>query len=264
MAASITNGPIFMTENNARPGQDPVDISIIIPAYNEASRLPSFLGEVAAYCRAGKTTYEVIVVDDGSTDGTARLAGSFKEKFRNLRVLALSSNRGKGYAVKHGLLEASGNVRVSIDADGSTKPDEIGNHAHWLDEGYDIVAGSRVLRGPTQIFVARWHRRFMGGIFKFLVRAFLFDEIQDTQCGFKMFRREVLGPLLSDIRLNGFGFDIELLYTAHQKGLKIIEQPVSWRHVPGSKVNLFLDPLKMIINIFQIRHWHKKMVPFLD
>lgn len=233
-----------------------IDISIIIPAYNESKRLPLFLDRVIAYCQKSDKVFEIIVVDDGSSDATYDVAVSYKAKFSLFHVIKNTQNSGKGYSVKAGFFSARGDIQVFLDADGSTQPEEIGRNIHYFEEGYDIVIGSRVLTGEEQVIKTRWHRKFMGYIFNYFVRTLLFDDIKDTQCGFKMFKREVIEPLFSRTYLRRFGFDIEFLYLAHKMGYKIKEEAVSWHHVTGSKVNVVMDSLKMFINILQIRKWH--------
>lgn len=243
--------------NRAAPNVPRIDVSIVIPAFNEASRLPAFLTQVIAYCNRSKRTYEIIIVDDGSRDGTAQLSESHKGRFPLLQVIRNRRNRGKGYAVKRGLLRARGEICLFMDADGSVQPDEIEKNLPYLTEkGYDIFVGSRVLKGKGQVLKVRWHRKLIGSIFSFFVGRFLFKQIQDTQCGFKVFRSETVRPLFSRSYLRGFGFDIEILYLARKMGYRVKEGPVSWRHVSGSKVNLLTDSLRMFLNILQVRNWH--------
>ena len=235
----------------------PVDISIIIPAFNEEKRLPFFLDKVISYCQKSQKVYEIIVVDDGSRDGTFRAASFFQERFPRLSVLKLHKNQGKGHATKAGLLKAAGRVALFLDADGSVEPDEIERNLKFLtNEDCDIFIGSRVLKDKDQILEVKWYRKWVGAVFNFLVRTLLFKDIKDTQCGFKMFKSEAVKPLFSRVYLNGFGFDIEILYLAKKMGYKIKEGPVSWHNVSGSKVNLFKDSLRMFFNILQIRNWH--------
>ncbi len=233
------------------------DISIIIPAFNEAKRLPPFLDTVVSFCKGSRLTYEIVVVDDGSTDRTFAIAASYRSRFIDLRVCRIRRNRGKGYAVKKGLFISRGNICVFLDADGSVEPHEIEKNLRYItEEGYDIFVGSRVLRDESRVLRAKWYRKLMGLIFVFLVHTFLFKKIKDTQCGFKMFKKEIVKPLFSRIYLRRFSFDIEMLYLAFKMGYKVKEGPVSWHHVKGSKVNLLTDPLKMSFDILRIRNWH--------
>jgi len=232
-------------------------ISIIIPAYNESKRLPPFLDLLVAYCTKNKNKFEIIIVDDGSRDKTVEVVESYKSKFKDLHIIRLENNMGKGYAVKKGLWESKGEICVFLDADGAVSPEEIGKNLHYiLEQGYDIFIGSRVLKDKTRRLEVKWYRKLIGILFNFLVRTILFREIKDTQCGFKIFKKEIIEPLLSRSYLSGFGFDIEILYLAYKMGYKVKEGPVSWRHINGSKINLFGDSLKMFFNILQVRNWH--------
>lgn len=234
-----------------------VDISCIIPAFNEVGRLSLFLNRFLPYCKNSTKKYEIIIVDDGSKDNTFQAALSYKSKFYNLSVLRIKKNRGKGYAVKRGFLKSRGEVCLFLDADGSVCPEEIDRNIHYiLDEGYDIFVGSRVLTAKGQVLKAKWYRKLMGVVFNFFVRTFLFRGIKDTQCGFKIFRREIIKPLFSRCYLEGFGFDLEVLYLAHKMGYRVKEGPISWRHVNGSRINLFVDSIEMFFNILQVRNWH--------
>jgi dolichyl-phosphate beta-glucosyltransferase len=234
-----------------------IDISIVIPAYNEAKRLPRFLEKVICQCNSSKRIYSIIIVDDGSSDKTFEIALSYKDKFCDLDVINIKKNRGKGYAVKRGLLKASGKICVFLDADGSVSPGEIEKNLHYITEdGYDIFIGSRVIKDKTRIVRAKWYRKLIGTVFNFFVHVFLFKNIKDTQCGFKMFRKDIVKPLFSRGYLRGFGFDMEILYLAYKMGYKIKEGAVSWNHVAGSKVNILKDAPVLFFNIFQIRNWH--------
>jgi len=233
------------------------DISIIIPAFNEAKELPLFLDKLISYCNKSENIYEIIVVDDGSNDKTLDIATSYRTQFSNLHTIEIGENKGKGHAVKRGILEATGEVGLFLDADGSVNPEEIEKNLSYIKkEGYDIFVGSRVLKNKEQILKIRWYRKLIGTIFNFLTRILLFNKVKDTQCGFKMFKGECIKPLFSKVRLGGFGFDLEALYLAYKMGYKIKEGPVSWHHVDGSKVNLFTDSIKIFFNIFQIKNWY--------
>lgn len=234
------------------------DISIIIPVYNEAKRLPVFLRDIFAYCKGRREfSFEVIVVDDGSTDDTITQARLFSKEFNHFQIIEIKNNRGKGNAVKKGLFAANSEICLFMDADGSVKPQEIDSNLHYItQDGYDIFIGSRVLKQEGCVLKGLWYRKVLGSIFNFLVHLLLFKEIEDTQCGFKIFKKEVIRPLFSRTYLEGFGFDIEVLYLAHKMGYIIKEGAVSWHHVGGSKINLFLDSITMFLNIFQVRNWH--------
>ncbi len=231
-------------------------ITIIIPAKDEEKRLPVFLRTVIDYCQKSSHSYDIIVVNDGSKDQTAKTALSFQKTFSLLKVISLERNHGKGYAVKQGFLAAQGDIVLFLDADGSTGPQEIERHLHLFKEGYDIVIGSRVLTdGESQVKTLSY-RKWMGTIFNFLVSRLLIKGIKDTQCGFKMFRASNVPALFGDLRLEGFGFDLEVLYLAQKMNLRIKEVAVNWTHVDGSKISIFKDSLRMFWNIIQIRNWH--------
>jgi dolichyl-phosphate beta-glucosyltransferase len=229
-------------------------ISIIIPAKDEQERLPPFLRTVIEFCRRSTHSYEIIVVDDGSKDQTANVSLSFQKEFPSLKVISLGSNHGKGYAVKQGFFAAQGDIVLFLDADGSTQPQEIERHLGLFDQGYDIVIGSRVLRDGKSQVKAKAYRRWMGVVFNFLVSRILIKGIKDSQCGFKMFRAPLIKDLFGRLHLEGYGFDLELLYLAQKMDLRIKEVAVNWSHVDGSKIDLFKDSLRMFYNIIQIRY----------
>jgi dolichyl-phosphate beta-glucosyltransferase len=236
------------------------DITVVIPAKDEELRLPQFLQTLITYCQESPLRYEIIVVDDGSTDKTAEKVLHLKRSFTELTLLSLGRNHGKGYAVKQGLLAAHGNIALFIDADGSTGPNEIKENLKFFQEGYDIVIGSRVLQSNTATVKALPYRKSIGWIFNFLVSTLLIKGIKDTQCGFKMFRREIIRPLWENIEIQGFGFDLEVLFLAQKMNYKIKEVPINWKHVGNSKVNLIKDSWRMLVNIFQIRSRYKDQI----
>jgi len=236
-------------------------ISIIIPAKDEEKRLPHFLRKVIDYCRQSVHSYEIIIVDDGSKDQTAKVSLTFQKEFPSLKVTSLERNHGKGYAVKQGFFAALGEIVLFLDADGSTSPEEIERHLHWLQEGYDIVIGSRVLSDGQSQVKALTYRKWMGGIFNFLVSRLLIKDIKDTQCGFKMFRSSLIPAIFGRLYLEGFGFDLEVLYLAQKMNLRVKEVAVNWSHVDGSKINLIKDSLQMFWNIIEIKKWHNNDIP---
>ncbi len=242
-----------------------IDISIVIPAFNETARLPLFLDRLIPYCNNRKESYEIIVVSDGSTDKTFEIAMTYKGRFSALSAVKIRRNRGKGYAVKRGFLQARGEICVFLDADGAVGPEEIGKNLHYItEEGYDIFVGSRILKNREQILKVKWHRKLVGEVFNFFVRGILFKNVKDTQCGFKMFKKKIAVRLFSRSHITGFGFDVEILYLANKMGCGIKEGPVSWHHVAGSKINLFSDSLKMFFNILQVRNWHSTPIGTAD
>ncbi len=227
-------------------------ISIIIPAYNEELRIPPYLRRLSSYCASAGAglRFDIIVVDDGSSGNTAGVAAAC----RGVRVIRLEKNTGKGYAVSRGLLEAAGEVRLFLDADGSVAPEEIGRNLHYIfEDGYHIFAGSRVLKGRGCRLKAKWYRRVMGWMFNLVLHAALPLKVRDTQCGFKMFRAAAVGPLFGNGCLCGYAFDIEILLKAQYAGYRIKEGPVSWEHIGGSKVDLLVDSLLLLADIFRLR-----------
>ena len=220
----------------------PFALSLVIPAFNESDRLGGTLSTVFDYLGGEPYASEVIVVDDGSTDGTARVA---EESFAAAgprtepRVLRYEPNRGKGHAVRAGLLAARARVAVFSDADLSTPITEMPKLTGPIRAGeYDVVFGSRAL-DPTLVGVHQsWRREQSGRFFNLVMRAATGLPYVDTQCGFKAFRMDVCRPVVEGACIDRFGFDVELLYVAHAAGLRLYERPVRWNDVAGSKVTL--------------------------
>jgi dolichyl-phosphate beta-glucosyltransferase len=228
------------------------EFSIIVPAYNEERRLPETLKGIAAYIRISGREAEILVVDDGSTDRTAAIANSFRDKFPAFQVLSNGVNRGKGYSVRHGMLEARGRIVLFTDADLSA-PIEEADKLFAALETHDVAIGSRALdRGLISIHQSRF-REFAGIIFNTIVRLCLRLPFVDTQCGFKAFRREPCRIIFEQQRVERFGFDPELLYLARRHGLRAVEIPVRWGHSPATKVSMFRDSLQMFLDVLIIR-----------
>jgi dolichyl-phosphate beta-glucosyltransferase len=231
----------------------PPVLSIIIPSYNEELRLPVTLERIAAYLQDATRPAEVIVVDDGSTDRTAAVAASFAPRFQSFRVVGNGSNRGKGFSVRHGMLEAVSPYVIFTDADLSAPIEEADKLIVALESGYDIAIGSRAMdRSLIEVHESLF-REFAGIIFNKIVRIILRLPFVDTQCGFKAFRRERCRILFEQQRIERFGFDPELLYLARHHGLRSIEIPVRWSHSPATKVNMLHDSVQMFLDVFQIR-----------
>lgn len=232
---------------NPRP-----DLSIIIPSFNEEQRLPGSLEKIEAYLRNRRPNSEVIVVDDGSTDKTAAIAESYKAKIPNLRVLSNGINRGKGFSVRHGSLEAQGNVILFTDADLSS-PIEEGEKLLAALATHDVAIGSRAVDRSLIEAHQSVFREFAGIIFNRIVRVILRLPFVDTQCGFKAFRRERCRVIFEQQTIERFGFDPELLYLARRHGLSTVEVPVRWAHSPATKVSMLKDSVQMFLDVFVIR-----------
>ena len=230
----------------------PPALSIIVPSYNEELRLPPSLAAIADYIQKSRRETEVLVVDDGSKDGTAAVAETFRERIPLLRVVPNGENRGKGYSVRHGMLEARGGIVLFTDADLSAPIEEADKLIAVMDE-YDVAIGSRALdRNLIAVHESRF-REFAGIVFNKIVRLVLWLPFVDTQCGFKAFRRERCKILFEQQRIERFGFDPELLYLARHHGLRAIEIPVRWAHSPATKVSMLRDSVQMFLDVFTIR-----------
>lgn len=228
------------------------ELSIIIPSYNEGKRLPGTLRQIAAYLRASKIEAEVIVVDDGSRDRTAEVAQSFVKEIPSLRVVANGVNRGKGFSVRHGMLEARGRSVLFTDADLSAPIEEAGKLLAALATA-DVAIGSRALdRSLIEVHQSVF-REFAGIVFNQLVRILLRLPFVDTQCGFKAFVRERCRIIFEQQRIERFGFDPEILYLARHHGLRIVEIPVRWSHSPNTRVNMLRDSAVMFAEVLLIR-----------
>jgi len=225
-------------------------LSIIIPSYNEELRLPQSLEAIADYIKKSGRETEVLVVDDGSNDRTAALAQTFRVRIPLLRVVANGENRGKGYSVRHGMVEARGDIVLFTDADLSAPIDEADKLIAALDN-HDVAIGSRALDRNLITVHESGFREFAGIIFN--KRIVLWLPFVDTQCGFKAFRRERCEILFEQQRIERFGFDPELLYLARHHGLKSVEIPVRWSHSPATKVNMLRDSVQMFLDVFTIR-----------
>jgi dolichyl-phosphate beta-glucosyltransferase len=237
--------------------RDEPQLSIVIPAYNEQSRLPRTVLATLRWCSALSLDFELIIVDDGSGDETLALARLFEDSDVRIRTLACP-HTGKGATVRLGVLNARGRVVMFMDADGATPLDEIPKLLGAIDSGYDVAIGSRVLQRPGEIEVTTsLHRRLIGRAFALCVNLFAIDGIGDTQCGFKAFRRSAVPAIFSRQRILGFAFDVEILFIARRLGLSIVEIPVNWQAQPGSKVNLVTDSIRMLWDISHVRWLHR-------
>ncbi len=233
--------------------QQRVDISVIIPAFNERERLAAFLDSVIGYFCGLGAVFEILIVDDGSTDSTAELVQNYVHTSSNIHLLRLQVNHGKGYAVRAGMLQAHGKERLFADADGATPISEYWRLKHAIENGAEVAVASRVLPDSSRSVESGWHRLVLGRIFNCLVRMLVVRGIYDTQCGFKLFRADAAERLFKLQRLDGFCFDVELLALAQRLGVKVKEVPVNWVKKPGGKLRLFLDSLLMLTDLLKIR-----------
>jgi len=233
------------------------DLVVIVPAYNEEKRLGACLEKLSEYISCHDKKWDILVVDDGSPDRTTPVAEGFQESCRQLRVISLEAHQGKGQAVKSGMLDSRNDLRAFMDADASYGPEAIEEAVRFIREGYDIVVGSRQLEGSFTDYRETPIRILMRRFFNFLVRRFLFVGIQDTQCGIKVLKGPVADRIFPLIQIKGFGFDLELLYLAKKMNYRVREIPVTCVHRVGSKVQVWREALKLFVNIFQIRSWHR-------
>ena len=222
-------------------------LSVIIPAYNEEKRIAATLFDVRRHLSqqnypsssSGQTSYEIIVVSDGSTDGTVEIVESLKSQIENLKLIDNQQNHGKGYVVKQGMLEAKGDYRLFMDADNSTTIDHLEKFWPEINSGFDIVIGSIEIKGAKIQETAAWYRRFLGKIAKYIIRIVAgLWQIHDTQRGFKLFIEKAVKEIFPKQTLMRWGFDFEILALAKKLGFKIKEVPVDWKNPGESKVKL--------------------------
>jgi dolichyl-phosphate beta-glucosyltransferase len=223
-------------------------LSVVIPAFNEERRLPATLARIQGFLEARGASYEVLVVDDGSSDATADVARGAGSRVALLRH---DTNRGKGHAVRAGMLAATGELRLMTDADLSTPIEVLGRLEAGLGRGFDVAIGSRAVEGARIEVHQPAYREAMGRLFNRLVQALLLPGLHDTQCGFKLWRGEAAATAFAACRLDGFSFDVEALYVARRRGLRIVELPVVWSNDAATRVGLgggafaFLDLLRI-------------------
>lgn len=229
-------------------------LSIVIPAYNEAARLPTSLDALRHYLAALPYPSEIVVADDGSTDDTSavvkRLIGAWPAS--PLLRLISGPHAGKGGAVRSGVLVATGDYIALADADFSMPVEEFDRFKPEVLGAYDVAIGSREAIGARR-YAEPLHRHLMGRVFNTLVQILLLPGIQDTQCGFKCLRREVAHELCRQQTITGWGFDVELLYMARKRGYSIREVPISWHYMPGSRISPLRDTVTMLRDILTIR-----------
>ena len=227
--------------------------SIVIPAYNESARIPATLQSVVECIRARNWSAEVIVVNDGSTDGTAGVVRDFARQTPEVRLLENPSNRGKGYSVRAGMLAAQGEVVLFTDADLSAPIEEAERLFAAIAAGADIAIGSRWLESGRQTHRQPLYRQFFGRCFNTVIRAVMGLKFADTQCGFKAFTREAAQTVFQLQTIERWGFDPEMLFIALKRGFWIVEVPVSWAHDERTRMSYLKDGMKMLQEIAIIR-----------
>lgn len=231
-------------------------LSIVIPAYNEEPRILRTLGQVVRFLDSRNYSWEVVVVDDGSTDTTADLVDDFASRHSNVRLLRVE-HRGKGWAVRHGMLDAIGSYRFLCDADLSMPIEQVDRFLPPQLDGVDIAIGSREAPDSRRIGEPS-KRHLMGRFYNTLVRLLAVPGVNDTQCGFKCFRGETVPDLFGKQTIHGFAFDVELLYLAGRAGLTVKEVGIDWYYRELSKVRPVQDSLRMTRDLLKVRWRHRR------
>jgi len=227
--------------------------SIIIPAYNESQRIAASLDKIIAYTSEQKWMTEILVVNDGSRDNTSDIVREYAKTHSQVRLIENPGNRGKGYTVRHGMSQATGEVLLFTDADLSSPIQESKKLFAAIQAGADVAIGSRWLQAELQTERQPLHRQLFGRVFNLLLRIILGLKFKDTQCGFKAFTRKSALALFPRQRIERWGFDPELLFLSQKYGLQIAEVPVEWAHDDRSKINPVVDGFKMFTEMLRIR-----------
>jgi dolichyl-phosphate beta-glucosyltransferase len=235
-----------------------IRLSVVIPAYNEEKRLPKTLEAISAYLCQRQDKSEIIVVSDGSTDQTVAVSKSFHKEQMPIRVLHNKKNRGKGASVRRGVAAAQGEWVLFSDADMSTPIVELVKLEKAMMDGADVVIASRALQGADISDHQPFYREWMGKTFNLFVQSVVLPGVKDTQCGFKLFKRDIARKIFLGSTIPGFGFDVEVLYLAKQAGARIQEVAVAWHNVLDSKVSPIRHSTQMFIDLFRVRWRHRK------
>jgi dolichyl-phosphate beta-glucosyltransferase len=216
------------------------EVSIVVPAYNEEEHIERCIKTIVEYFQSKRITFEILAVDDGSTDGTLEAIRQLTKLFSNLKALTNGTNRGKGYTVKHGVLESNGEVLLFTDVDLSTPIMEYDTLRNHLDEGYDVAFGSRALAKSRLKKKQPWYRVYLGRMANKAIQLVVpaLRGIKDTQCGFKLFRGDVARSIFPLQRNERWGFDFEILHIARKYGYKVVEVPVEWSHSGDTRIRM--------------------------
>jgi dolichyl-phosphate beta-glucosyltransferase len=228
-------------------------LSVVIPAYNEEQRLPRTIEQIERYLEGRRVAYELILVDDGSADGTRQVMNAAAERNAKVRVEALPANRGKGRALATGVATARGDDVLVTDADLSTPIEELAKLEAALKSGAGVAIASRSIRGSRVEIPQPIYRVLMGKAFNLIVQVVLLPGIWDTQCGFKLFRADVARPVFAALTTDGFGYDPEALFLAKRRGVRIVEVPVVWRNSAPTKVMPIRSSVDMFKHVVRVR-----------
>jgi dolichyl-phosphate beta-glucosyltransferase len=228
-------------------------LSIVIPAYNEEQRLPRTIEQIERYLDGRRLDYELIIVDDGSSDGTRQVMDAAAQRNGKIRLEALPANRGKGRALATGVGVAKGDEVLVTDADLSTPIEELEKLEAALKAGAGVAIGSRAVKGSQIEIPQPIYRVLMGKVFNLIVQVVLLPGVWDTQCGFKLFRADVAHPVFAALTTDGFGYDPEVLYLAKRSGVTIAEVPVVWRHSAPTKVLPIRSSIDMFKHVVRVK-----------
>lgn len=239
--------------------QEKPELSVIIPAYNEANRIGATLEKISVYLGQRGISYEIIVVSDGSDDSTDSIVNSYAGDNTSIRLISYQPNQGKGYAVRMGMIDARAENVLLTDADLATPIEDIELLEKSAESGVQVVVASRALKESTIIGWRPWYRELSGIVFNKFVRLFAVRGIHDTQCGFKYFTDDSARKIFSVARVNGFGFDVEALYLASKFGFNMGEVAARWNNSPSTKVSVLKHTLPMLLDIMRVRvnDWKK-------
>ena len=233
-------------------------LAVIVPAYNEEKRLPPTLARLAEFFADQDYAVKITIVSDGSTDQTNQIVNDFGNENPSFELLTYTPNHGKGYAVREGMLAAQADYVLFSDADLAAPIEEIDKLWLAMAKGADIAIGSRPLKESNLEIRQPWYREMLGRAFNKAVQMLAVKGIDDTQCGFKLFKKEVSDDIFNRCKLDGFGFDFESLMIARDLGYKIEEVPIRWSHQEGSKVSLVRDGIRMLTELVKLNFAGKK------
>lgn len=228
-------------------------LSLIVPVYNEQGRIEASLNTIVSYLNGLDVSHEIILVDDGSSDGTLDLVRKAVDAGGSVRIVSYKPNMGKGYAVRQGVFAARGDYIAFTDIDLSAPIDQLEKLSAAIKDGYDIAIGSRAVKGAQIPVHQPLYRELGGKTLNLLIRVLAVRGIKDTQCGFKLFRGVAARDIFSRCFINGWGFDVEVLYLARKLGYSVAEVPVKWSHMEGSKLHPFKGAMRVILDVVRMR-----------